>query len=308
MITRRTHHGRQAFTLIELLVVIAIIAILAAILFPVFAQAREKARAISCLSNLKQLDLGFQMYAQDYDETFPYWEWSCNRDAGPVAGCPDGAAGQAKYSGVWFNAIYPYVKNGGVYACPDDRLKATPSATGMGGWSQKGDANMQRYGIDPALWHVIMSYGVNEPLQFGELGGPVTNPYPGTSGTSMAQLDKVASTMLVADAWYPTTGSAYNGSAYKNYSQWTRTPDPNDPNDPAHYCLIHKVAYPEGYLNNPTLDFYYPDPCSQAPPAWDSYSRHTAGDNIALADGHAKYYKNSRITNDLYAGTYVNGG
>jgi prepilin-type N-terminal cleavage/methylation domain-containing protein/prepilin-type processing-associated H-X9-DG protein len=64
--------SRPGFTLIELLVVIAIIAILAAILFPVFAQAREKARASTCLSNQKQIALAFQMYAQDYDETFPY--------------------------------------------------------------------------------------------------------------------------------------------------------------------------------------------------------------------------------------------
>src|SRR5262249_38734327 len=62
---------KSAFTLIELLVVIAIIAILAAILFPVFAQAREKARSISCLSNNKQVSLGVLMYVQDYDETYP---------------------------------------------------------------------------------------------------------------------------------------------------------------------------------------------------------------------------------------------
>src|SRR4051795_4796651 len=79
-------HSAQSrgFTLIELLVVIAIIAILAAILFPVFAQAREKARAASCLSNQKQWELAFLQYAQDYDETFPQsmamidgtWTWS----------------------------------------------------------------------------------------------------------------------------------------------------------------------------------------------------------------------------------------
>src|SRR5688500_9143161 len=72
--TTMTNTGkfRRAFTLVELLVVIAIIAILAAILFPVFAQAREKARAAACLSNLKQLGLATAMYAQDHDELLPY--------------------------------------------------------------------------------------------------------------------------------------------------------------------------------------------------------------------------------------------
>lgn len=100
--------SRRAFTLIELLVVIAIIAILAAILFPVFAQAREKARSISCVSNLKQLGLAYRMYTEDYDEmVVPDYEY--------VNGAANG------YTTIlWYpDIMYPYVKNAGVFVCPD---------------------------------------------------------------------------------------------------------------------------------------------------------------------------------------------
>jgi prepilin-type N-terminal cleavage/methylation domain-containing protein/prepilin-type processing-associated H-X9-DG protein len=99
----------RGFTLIELLVVIAIIAILAAILFPVFAQAREKARQSACLSNLKQIGTGLMMYTQDYDEAFP-----CNWFGGLWPTTPDGK----QYK--WMDAIYPYVKNEQVFTCPSD--------------------------------------------------------------------------------------------------------------------------------------------------------------------------------------------
>jgi prepilin-type N-terminal cleavage/methylation domain-containing protein len=89
----KTVSHRSGFTLIELLVVIAIIAILAAILFPVFAQAREKARGISCLSNTKQLSLGLLMYVQDYDETWPRNDDCVNGGAAPVPGAPSTAYG-----------------------------------------------------------------------------------------------------------------------------------------------------------------------------------------------------------------------
>src|SRR5450759_194666 len=113
---RRSEMRKNGFTLIELLVVIAIIAILAAILFPVFAQARAKARGAACLSNIKQIALGMTMYAQDYDETFPQWKWDQSWNGG--IGSPGGPTNDA--TSIWWNAIYPYVKNVQVFNCPDN--------------------------------------------------------------------------------------------------------------------------------------------------------------------------------------------
>lgn len=95
--------SRWGFTLIELLVVIAIIAILAAILFPVFAKAREAARKTSCTSNLRQLSTAMAMYRTDYDSAFPFGGWfATGMDA----------------TNDWQNSIFPYVKNKGAYRCP----------------------------------------------------------------------------------------------------------------------------------------------------------------------------------------------
>src|SRR5258705_13707105 len=97
---------RRGFTLIELLVVIAIIAILAAILFPVFAQAREAARTSSCLSNTKQISLAVLQYVQDYDERMPCYVYNVN---GPKPDSPFGPWKQ-NHAG-WTNHIMPYAKN-----------------------------------------------------------------------------------------------------------------------------------------------------------------------------------------------------
>src|SRR5258708_1426946 len=121
---------RSGFTLIELLVVIAIIAILAAILFPVFAQARESARMTSCLSNIKELALAWTMYAQDYDETYPL---SRRNDVispgvttyGPTSACNDDCkhcydAPDPRAKVGWKTMTQPYIKNWQILQCPSN--------------------------------------------------------------------------------------------------------------------------------------------------------------------------------------------
>jgi prepilin-type N-terminal cleavage/methylation domain-containing protein/prepilin-type processing-associated H-X9-DG protein len=125
--------GSRAFTLIELLVVIAIISILAAILFPVFAAAREKSRQAACTSNLKQLGLAIMQYTQDYDEFYP-----CGATQ---AGTSNGGMG-------WASEVFPYVKSLAVFTCPDDNFK-----------------NL----IGPSF--ILCSYGYNQHLDSGPGAG-----------------------------------------------------------------------------------------------------------------------------------------
>jgi prepilin-type N-terminal cleavage/methylation domain-containing protein/prepilin-type processing-associated H-X9-DG protein len=120
-------NGRRGFTLIELLVVIAIIAILASILFPVFARARENARRSSCQNNLKQIGLGIMQYTQDYDEKFPMSLQNWSVPIAAAAGTP-GAKYITSNGGVnghhvsWMDMIFPYIKSVQIFECPSGRI------------------------------------------------------------------------------------------------------------------------------------------------------------------------------------------
>jgi prepilin-type N-terminal cleavage/methylation domain-containing protein/prepilin-type processing-associated H-X9-DG protein len=120
MTRRSAATPRPGFTLIELLVVIAIIAILASILLPVFAQAREKARQTACMSNMRQIGTGVNMYVQDYDESYPSYDGQ-TLDWGPGPWGESGAT-VANYRSVsrWVPQLMSYVKNTRVFSCPSD--------------------------------------------------------------------------------------------------------------------------------------------------------------------------------------------
>jgi prepilin-type N-terminal cleavage/methylation domain-containing protein/prepilin-type processing-associated H-X9-DG protein len=181
---------RRAFTLIELLVVIAIIAILAAILFPVFAQAREKARQASCLSNAKQIALGMSMYTQDYDEVLPV-----GGHGGPQPNR-------------WDGMIMPYVKNG----------KNSAGTRGVNAtWSCPSRSRFPRATSDSR------GYGCNANLMGW---GNIANPAQAPPSRSLAEITNPAGTFLVAEGSSLTAAAATPGSPQNlNPETWPQFED-----------------------------------------------------------------------------------
>jgi prepilin-type N-terminal cleavage/methylation domain-containing protein/prepilin-type processing-associated H-X9-DG protein len=184
----RRRCGRHGFTLIELLVVIAIIAILAAILFPVFAHAREKARQTSCLSNLKQMGEAMLMYAQDYDERF------C-----PVLARPDRKQPYL-YLDSWMHLLEPYTKNRGVYICPSSGHTSQDYT--------KNDDLIHNYGYFPTLKIQGLDEAETIAGPFGTalcegIGGfygyPVGKFLEDTPSFNQAQIARPAETVLLCD-------------------------------------------------------------------------------------------------------------
>lgn len=186
-VAQASRRSPSGFTLIELLVVIAIIAILAAILFPVFARAREKARQTACLSGEKQMGLGFLQYEQDFDETMPMGNYGTNSASSPK----------------WMDMIYPYVKSVQVFNCPDNinlSLDFLPCvATAAGNCPNRTGF---RYG----------TFGANGSYYNGRsfTGGPFV-PMHGPLGQPEAKIPGPATTILLSEI-------VYNDSGYNNCS------------------------------------------------------------------------------------------
>jgi prepilin-type N-terminal cleavage/methylation domain-containing protein/prepilin-type processing-associated H-X9-DG protein len=207
---------KRAFTLIELLVVVAIIAILAAILFPVFAQAREAARKSACLSNVRQLGTAFQMYAADHDDTLP--------PAG-YRGAPGGTTPDNYGAYRWPWLLMPYMKNMQLVLCPSDGTSYSDPKTG-----NYRDPGGVYYGY---LWGLLPNYGYN----WWYLAPDPTSSSPSTAradlsvGRSLGSIVSPADTVMLADSvWTPQDKPTETVLGYYLIyppSQWAGSPPLN---------------------------------------------------------------------------------
>ena len=261
--------NKQGFTLIELLVVIAIIAILAAILFPVFAQAREKARAISCLSNQKQIGTAAMMYLQDYDETYPmdqYFTGVKNDD-----------------QVTWADMFYPYIKNGD----KNTGVGGNNRANGMGGVyhcpSFPSPTQSYNYGI-----HLDLSPdGSNCPWAGGKMS-PIS---------AMSVIDAPADKIYIVEK-----GQNDENTGWLDFATWEWDWTDYVGNPPTHLDGAKKDLDKDCDLPIQDLKKW----TSWAQCGMFPRYRHTRTSNVIFADGHAKAMTRGSI--NWYKNIYINTG
>jgi prepilin-type N-terminal cleavage/methylation domain-containing protein/prepilin-type processing-associated H-X9-DG protein len=248
----------KGFTLIELLVVIAIIAILAAILFPVFAKVREKARQTACLSNIRQLGLALIQYVNDNDQQTP----SCAPNG--ASNCPAG----------WASRILPYVGTPTLYVCPDDSTATTAGGQNVSSYGLNADTildDAQQTGRsyaqsaytepDKTVWLFEVS---------GDTSEDITNP-------STSQV-------------YPHGDWSYGGASPVGWGQGKNDnyADPYGANAEGG----GGTSATDGHLQYATGQFGYSTVCDN----FLVTPRHTGGSNYLMADGHAKWFRGSAIS------------
>jgi prepilin-type N-terminal cleavage/methylation domain-containing protein/prepilin-type processing-associated H-X9-DG protein len=249
--------SRSGFTLIELLVVIAIIAILAAILFPVFAQARDKARSAGCLSNQKQLGVALMMYAQDHDEKLI---WFYNEG--------DAAATGDWVSGYWYNPIMPYVKSVGVFACPSV--------------GEHGNCDLDRIAPDGVTRRPLLN-GCGPGINVAHIGYASGNPQfmAGTTGEtkSLASFEEPARTIFLADGVLDKRSNQNQG--------WQDIKCPIPHRSPLWNYVDYWVLYNDGGCCGG----------SGQQPNDNISRRHQGGANAIYVDGHAKWSREEAYAN-----------
>jgi prepilin-type N-terminal cleavage/methylation domain-containing protein/prepilin-type processing-associated H-X9-DG protein len=270
--------SRTAFTLIELLVVIAIIAILAAILFPVFAQAREKARQASCLSNMRQISAALLAYSQDYDEMFVL----ATNEVGPNNGV---SAPVYLYDVTWMKFVEPYVKNTGIYLCPSMKqgveLISTPDpadskAYSTGRISRDRGGPIWDYGI-PSRARAYVGSGVSAD---GSM------PYENEIDTRVAAYDGIG-------------GANYGGVGTPRFATPPYRVDSlthAEIKRPAEVALlVEGQSWDHGVMRNGSVDYIRPRHHREAAKANPKGALVPTGwANFAFADGHVKAIRPSQ--------------
>lgn len=265
-------NSRGAFTLIELLVVIAVIAILAAILFPVFAKVREKARQTSCLSNMNQIGKGLLQYVQDNNECLPAAWYG-------VDGGPSSANGNYK----WMDAIYPYVKDTKVFTCPDD--------SGMDGGTGKYVNNKNLTGADDTNYG---SYAINAAYAIGywspdkrEGPGVVTENNNVTNAQTLSKLNTPSSEVWVAEGndSYEFTCAGNSGVVPTTVSNtWSANWPPTGASPGLGFHIWQDGTYKVMGDTN-----YSPSTPAATLRRWGTVvGRHTDQANLLYCDGHTK--------------------
>ena len=271
--------SKRGFTLIELLVVIAIIAILAAILFPVFAQAREKARQASCISNNKQVGLAILQYVQDYDEQFPSGR---SVNAANTTAIPAGIG--------WAGEVYPYSKNAQVLRCPDDAT-----------------APVQASATTPAMYPVSYSYNFNVAGGLGSSGASIASM---TAPASTVMLSEVKNNIAnsVVGSELPSVGTplVYSSTGDGiNYLFWDdKGPVASADNAMGGGGPQYDSGVPSGYRCDTTPN--PPQGCAGFAITNSSKGRHSEGSVYFLGDGHAKYLKGGAVSAGVNATSSAN--